>query len=178
MSGGTCGTIAGVSRFLKSQDPSVQVVLADCQGSSLANLVNHGTTFTKEQAEKSIKRHRYDTLVEGIGLDRITANMKLALETRTLPPSINYALKISDQEVVLMARKILREEGLLLCSSGALNLCCCVKIAEKLQEAGRETEAGSEHKVKIVTVLSGSGIREVSKLYSKGFLEKHLGMQG
>jgi cysteine synthase len=40
---GTGGTIAGVSRALKDLNPSIQVVLADPQGSSLFNKVRHLT---------------------------------------------------------------------------------------------------------------------------------------
>lgn len=45
MSSGTGGTIAGVSSYLKEQNPSVQVFLADPPGSSLYNKVCRRMSF-------------------------------------------------------------------------------------------------------------------------------------
>jgi len=77
MSAGTGGTIAGVSRCLKRARPGVKVVLADPPGSSLYHWVKHGVCWAAggKQAERKVKKHRYDTIAEGIGLDRITANL-------------------------------------------------------------------------------------------------------
>ena len=41
---GTGGTLAGVSQYLKEQNPSVQLVLSDCMGSALYNYVTNGET--------------------------------------------------------------------------------------------------------------------------------------
>ena len=69
---GTGGTIAGVSTFLKSQNVSIKCVLADPNGSSLYHRVHSGVCFSREQTERKMRKHRYDTIVEGVGLDRIT----------------------------------------------------------------------------------------------------------
>jgi cysteine synthase A len=74
MAAGTGGTIAGVSRYVTEKKPSVRIFLADPPGSSLYNKVKHDVCYTKEQAETKLRRHRYDTIAEGIGLDRVTAN--------------------------------------------------------------------------------------------------------
>lgn len=103
MSSGTGGTIAGVSTFLKSCNKDVKIVLADPNGSSLLNWVNHGVCYTAQQSEKTIKKHRYDSVVEGVGLDRLTANFKKA--------SIDQAYMIPDQEIVLAAQWLLYHEG-------------------------------------------------------------------
>ena len=65
MSAGTGGTIAGVSRYLKARKPSVGVYLADPDGSSLLHRVKFGVCFTHQQKERKIKKHRYDSIVEG-----------------------------------------------------------------------------------------------------------------
>eukprot|EP00937_MAST-01D_sp_MAST-1D-sp2_P004085 g4085.t1 len=109
MSAGTGGTIAGVSRFLKDRAPHVRVVLADVPGSSLANYVTHGVCYAPQQAERRVRRHRYDTIAEGVGLDRLTANFRKA--------RVDGARRVSDRAAVEMAHYMLREEGLFLGSS-------------------------------------------------------------
>lgn len=127
MSAGTGGTIAGVSRYLKERHPGVRVVLADPQGSSLyhkvrctdpttplavadttfsssaGGQVKHGVAFAPEQAEQRVRRHRYDTVAEGIGVDRVTRNFARA--------SVDDAVRVSDAEAVAMSRFLLHKEG-------------------------------------------------------------------
>eukprot|EP00535_Pseudo-nitzschia_heimii_P012204 CAMPEP_0197199766 /NCGR_PEP_ID=MMETSP1423-20130617/34055_1 /TAXON_ID=476441 /ORGANISM="Pseudo-nitzschia heimii, Strain UNC1101" /LENGTH=279 /DNA_ID=CAMNT_0042653633 /DNA_START=33 /DNA_END=868 /DNA_ORIENTATION=+ len=74
MSSGTGGTIAGVATYLKEQDAStrgstkeVEIVLVDPPGSALYHKVEHGIAFAMEQRERHLRKHRYDTLAEGIG---------------------------------------------------------------------------------------------------------------
>ncbi|TYZ60670.1 hypothetical protein PybrP1_000320 [[Pythium] brassicae (nom. inval.)] len=137
MSSGTGGTIAGVSTYLKEQNPSVQVFLADPPGSSLYN----------KQAEAKVRRHRYDTIAEGVGIDRLTENFLCA--------KIDDAFLVPDAETVEMSRFLLREEGLFVGSSSALNCVAAVRAARKL---------GPGHTV--VTVLCDSGQRHLTKFWS------------
>jgi len=154
MGSGTGGTLGGVSRFLKSQRASVRVFLADPFGSGLFNRVQHGVCFNQStQREGTRKRHQTDSIVEGIGLTRITANF-LAAES-----FIDGAFQCSDQEVVDMSRYILREEGFLVGSSTAVNLVGAVRAARQL---------GSGHT--IVTILCDGGHRYLSTLWSDPFL--------
>lgn len=147
MSAGTGGTIAGVSRYLKDQNPNVQIFLADPPGSSLYNKVRNNVCYASEQAEKKIRRHRYDTITEGVGLDRLTQNFLLA--------SIDDAFRCSDKEALEMSRYLLRNEGLFVGSSSALNCVGAVRAARKL---------GPGHV--IVTVLCDTGQRHVSKFWN------------
>jgi cysteine synthase A len=108
-----------------------------------------------EQAERRLQRNRYDTIMEGVGLDRLTANFRLAL------PHITDAFKGTDQEAVHMARFLLENDGLFIGSSSAMNCVGAVKIAREL---------GPGHTV--VTLLCDSGTRAVSKLYNPQYLAK------
>ena len=74
MGAGTGGTLAGVVSYLKSRKPSVRAFLADPPGSALYNRVKHGVLYASQQQERSQRRHRYDTIIEGVGCDRVTAN--------------------------------------------------------------------------------------------------------
>jgi cysteine synthase A len=65
--------------------------------------VRHGVCFAPQQRERGIRRHRYDTIAEGIGLDRLTANFHRAL--------VDDAVRVSDQEALCMAHFLLRHEG-------------------------------------------------------------------
>ncbi|KAG8900244.1 hypothetical protein FRB99_006175 [Tulasnella sp. 403] len=76
---GTGGTIAGVGRYLKSMKPGVSVVLSDPQGSGLYNKVKYGVMFNAKESEGTKRRHQVDTVVEGIGINRLTHNFELAL---------------------------------------------------------------------------------------------------
>jgi cysteine synthase len=121
----------------------------------LANKVTHGIAFTAEQQERSLKRHRYDSLAEGIGLDRITTNFAAAL------PYIDVAYTITDQEALDMARWVLTNEGLLIGSSTAMNLVGTVRFARQhLQE--NQT---------ICTIVCDSGQRHMTRFWNRTFVE-------
>lgn len=99
------------------------------------------------------QRNRYDTITEGIGIDRLTANFELGL------PHISKAHRGTDQEAVHMAQFLLHHDGLFLGSSSAMNCVGAVKVAREL---------GPGHTV--VTMLCDSGTRATSKLYNPEFL--------
>lgn len=71
---GTGGTIAGISRCLKEFNPQCKAYLIDPPGSSLFNKVNYGVLYTSEEAEGRRLRNPFDTITEGIGINRLTAN--------------------------------------------------------------------------------------------------------
>jgi cysteine synthase A len=159
MSSGTGGTIAGASRYLKERNPEIQVILADPEGSSLFNKVKYGVCFTKEQKERSIKKHRYDSIVEGVGLDRTTANFANAL--------IDDAFKVGDQDILDMAHWMLKYEGLFIGSSSALNLVATCRYAQAL--TGSRTDVGK--RPTIVTVVCDSGHRHLSRLWNPEYIK-------
>jgi cysteine synthase A len=146
---GTGGTLAGVASYLKSKLPKVVACLVDPPGSSLFNLVKFGVAFAPQQAERTLKRHRDDTIIEGVGLDRVTSNMSRAL------PHVSEAFKCSDEEAVLMSRYLLYNEGIFVGGSSAMNCVGAVKLARKL---------GPKHT--IVTILCDRGERTMSRFWN------------
>lgn len=112
---GTGGTIAGVARYLKSRLPEVSIVLADPQGSGLYNRIKYGVLFDAKEREGTRRRSQVDTIVEGIGLNRSTANFEVGREL------ISDAIKVDDEQATAMARWLVEKDGIFAGSSSAVN---------------------------------------------------------
>ncbi|KAL8947816.1 MAG: hypothetical protein Q9222_005943 [Ikaeria aurantiellina] len=112
---GTGGTIAGVARFLKSKLPNMRIVLADPQGSGLFNRIKYGVMFDTLEKEGTRRRSQVDSIVEGIGINRVTANFEAGRE------HIDDAIKVPDEEALAMARWLAEKDGLFIGSSSAVN---------------------------------------------------------
>lgn len=140
---GTGGTIAGVSRYLKSQNPNIKIVLADPFGSGLFSYVKTG----KIQSTGS-------SITEGIGIMRITANFKEAV--------IDEALQISDQQMISMLYHIAQADGLLIGTSSALNLYAAYMYALRHKNQNKN----------IVTLICDSANRYQSKVFNESFLNE------
>ncbi|KAL4524932.1 hypothetical protein Ndes2526B_g07119 [Nannochloris sp. 'desiccata'] len=151
---GTGGTIAGVSAALKQRNSRIKVYLVDPPGSGLYNRVTRGVMYTSEEAEGKRRKHPFDTITEGVGINRLTANFAKA--------KVDGAFKSADKESVEMAQYLMRNEGLFVGSSAAVNCVGAVKLARKL---------GPGHV--IVTVLCDGGHRHLSKFHNKEYVEKH-----
>ncbi|KAF9462450.1 PALP-domain-containing protein [Collybia nuda] len=145
---GTGGTIAGIGQYIKSKNENVVIVLSDPEGSGLYNKVKHGVMFDRKETEGTKRRHQVDTVVEGIGINRLTNNIDLAL------PIIDDAFRITDAEAVSMSRYLVKNDGLFLGSSSACNLVACVKLVRRMGWAEGQ---------KVVTILCDSGSRHYSK---------------
>ncbi len=129
----------------------MQVVLADPTGSSLLQKVLFNVCYTHQQAERTIRKHRYDSIVEGVGLDRVTKNFEAA--------DIDTGVHISDQVIVNTAHWLLRHEGLFVGSSSAMNVAAAVQTAKRLGPGK-----------KIVTVICDSGNRHLSRFWNPEYL--------
>ena len=140
---GTGGTIAGVSKYLKQQRQDIQLVLLDCIGSALYNFITTGEAVMSKGT----------SITEGIGNSRITDNLAGA--------KIDWALQVTDQDMVTMVYQLLREEGWLLGSSTGINVFGAVEVARKL---------GPGHT--IVTMLCDGGGKYRSSLFNRDWLAK------
>ncbi|KAJ3399764.1 hypothetical protein CcCBS67573_g02988 [Chytriomyces confervae] len=158
MGAGTGGTLAGVSMFLKSKMQDLRVVLADPEGSGLFNKVKSNIMYSPTEAEGTRKRHQVDTIVEGIGINRVTHNFQTALKQ---PNLISNAVKVTDREAVEMSRFILRNDGLFCGSSTAVHLVAAYREAKQL---------GPGHTV--LTFLCDSGTRHLTKFWNDKYIKK------
>lgn len=149
---GTGGTLSGVGRYLKERlgDKGVRIVLADPQGSGLYNRVKYGVMFDIKEREGTRRRPQVDTIVEGIGINRVTANFEAGRAC------IDDAIRVTDEEALLMARLLVEKEGLFVGSSSAVNCVAAVKTAMALGPGNR-----------VVTILCDSGTRHLSKFWKK-----------
>lgn len=140
---GSSGTLTGIGKYLKRAAPAAEMVLADPEGSVLADYVNTG-----ELGEKG------NWLIEGIGEDFIPVICDLDLAKR--------AYSISDRESFDTARRVLHEEGLLLgSSSGTL-------IAAALRYCREQTESK-----RVVTLGADTGNKYLSKMYNNFWMLEH-----
>ncbi|GAA5960106.1 hypothetical protein JCM3765_002470 [Sporobolomyces pararoseus] len=174
---GTGGTIAGVGRTLKkliSKNCSsrqgqgeFEVVLADPEGSGLYYRIKEGVMWSEREEEGKRRRFQVDTIVEGIGLNRLTKNLKLAL------PIIDDAYRVTDSEALSMSRHLAKQDGLFLGSSSAVNLVACVRLAQRWLKEGKAEKMGLKglRKLRIVTILCDSGNRHTSKFWNEEYLK-------
>lgn len=150
---GTGGTVAGVSKFLQEKNPNIKCFLLDPPGSGLFNKVTRGVMYTKEEAEGRRLKNPFDTITEGIGINRITRNFAMA--------KLDGAFRGTDREAVEMSRFLLKNDGLFLGSSSAMNCVGAVRVAQAI---------GPGHT--IVTILCDSGMRHLSKFYDAEYLSQ------
>ena len=112
---GTGGTISGVGLFLKEKLPEIKVVVADPQGSGLYNWVKFGVLFGAMDNEGTRRREQVDTIVEGIGMSRVTKNFQAGMA------AVDDAVRVSDEQALGMARWLVEQDGLFVGSSSAVN---------------------------------------------------------
>ena len=145
---GSAGTLKGLTNYFRKVKPELEIILADPEGSILADHVNRlplpkpGSWF-----------------VEGIGEDFIPDQFDDTL--------ISRAFTITDGESFAAARTLLRKEGILAGSSSGTLISAAVKYARE------QTEPKN-----IVTFVCDSGNKYLSKMFNdfwmadQGFIEK------
>ncbi len=171
MSAGTGGTISGVGSYLKQQKDACKIILIDPPGSTLYNKIKYNIAYTTQQKERNLLRHRYDTIAEGIGLDRITHNFSLGYDQKV----IDDAIYVSDQEAVDVAHWLLKEEGLFVGSSSAMNVVGAIRSSMMLGDDGGDNisinSTCSNRKRKcIVTIICDGGQRHLTRFWNRDFI--------
>jgi cysteine synthase len=102
---GTGGTITGVLDYLLPRLPNLLVVLADPYGSGLYNSIKYGVMYSPTEREGTRRRHQVDSLVEGIGMNRLTRNFEVGQDR------IHEAVKVTDAMAVGMGRWLVQNDG-------------------------------------------------------------------
>jgi cystathionine beta-synthase len=143
---GTGGTITGVGRYLKEQNPEIQIIAGDPTGSILAELWrSKGTAHPAGAPYK----------VEGIGQDKLPGTLDLSL--------VNDFRTVSDRDAFTMARRLTREEGLFVGGSAGL-------IAHVALQVAREVD---DPKALVVTFLCDTGERYLSKVFNDEWMREN-----
>lgn len=133
---GTGGTLSGVGRFLKSTNPNVQIVGADPEGSIYSG--GGGRPY----------------LVEGIGEDFWPSTYD--------PAVVDRVVAVSDRDSFLTARRVTREEGILVGGSAGTAVWAALEVGRSL----------SPQDV-VVVLIPDSGRGYLSKLYDDGWMADH-----
>lgn len=130
---GTGGTISGTAKFLKEKNPKIKIVGADPEGS-----IYSGDT------PGSYK-------VEGIGEDFLPRNADIKI--------VDHFERVSDKESFQMARRMAREEGILVGGSCGTATVAALRVAETMTEDDV-----------IVVILPDGGRGYLSKVYSDDWM--------
>lgn len=149
---GTGGTISGTGRYLKEQNPNIKIWGIDTYGSVLKKYHE-----TRQFDEKEI----YPYITEGIGEDIIPKNIDFDI--------IDHLEKVTDKDGAVMARRLAREEGIMLGYSAGSALAGLIQLKDKLTPDDV-----------VVVVIHDHGSRYVGKIYNddwmreRGFLDTEL----
>ncbi|MGI8406613.1 MAG: cystathionine beta-synthase [Thermomicrobiales bacterium] len=134
---GTGGTISGSGRFLKDQNPEIKVVGADPEGSIYTSSIIH----------------QYK--VEGVGEDFWPGSFDRNV--------VDEWFQVTDTEALIMARRVTREEGILVGGSCGLAVHAAVELARRLDDPD----------ALIVVLLPDSGRGYLSKIYNDDWMREN-----
>ena len=140
---GTGGTITGVGKYLKEQNPNVKIVCNDPEGSILYDLFYHGEVRTPPASY----------YVEGIGEDMFPECLNFDY--------IDDFIKVSDKEAFLLCREITRKEGLMIGPSCASALAGAIRYSEKLEKPSN-----------IVVMFADNGSKYLTKTFNDPWLKE------
>ncbi|MGH7700001.1 MAG: pyridoxal-phosphate dependent enzyme [Gemmatimonadales bacterium] len=141
---GTGGTVSGAGRYLKERNPRVRIVAGDPAGSIY---IDYARTHRKAEGRPY--------KVEGIGGDKIPSSLHFDL--------VDEWIEVGDREAMQMARRLAREEGLLVGGSTGVNVVAALDVARRLDDRD----------ALVVTILCDTGERYLSKVYSDEWLQEN-----
>jgi cystathionine beta-synthase len=139
---GTGGTISGVGKYLKEKNPSIKIIGVDPEGSLYYDFHKTG----------QVTRAR-TYVVEGIGEDFFPTTMDLKI--------LDDVLQVNDEECFVVARRLVKQEGLFTGGSGGGCISATLKLAKSLTE-----------KDFVVAFLPDTGMRYLSKVYNDEWMRE------
>ena len=139
---GTGGTISGAGKFLKEKKPGLKVIGVDPIGSIYHDWFRY---------KRIIESHVY--MVEGIGEDMLCETMHFDV--------MDDIIQVSDRDSFLMARRLVREEGILAGGSSGSAVFAALNVCEGLPE----------DKV-VVVLLPDTGRNYMSKIFNDGWMKE------
>lgn len=137
---GSGGTLGGISRALKARNPKIAIGIADPGGAALYHWYKDGEL-----------KATGTSITEGIGQGRVTANLEDVL--------VDYAYRVEDEEWLPVLFDLVKNEGLAIGGSAALNVVGAMRLAKDLGPGKT-----------IVTILCDYASRYQSKLFNRDFL--------
>ncbi|ONK66585.1 uncharacterized protein A4U43_C06F9890 [Asparagus officinalis] len=124
---GSGGTLTGVGKYLKMKNPDIKIICVEPAESAVLSGGQPGP-------------HN----IQGIGPGIIPKNVDMS--------HVDEIITVTTEEVMVHARRIAREEGLLVGISSGANLTACLKVAKRVENKGKM----------IVTMFSSGGERYIS----------------
>jgi cystathionine beta-synthase len=144
---GTGGTMVGNSKYLKSKKADLKIVGVDPVGSIYYDLFHTG---------KWPKPHSY--FVEGFGEDFMPTTMDLK--------AMDDCVQVNDRESFMMARRLIRDEGLLCGGSSGSAVAGALKFAERIAKEGERATP-----YRVLVVIPDSSSRYLSKFLNDEWLK-------
>ncbi|MBX3145172.1 MAG: pyridoxal-phosphate dependent enzyme [Gemmatimonadales bacterium] len=140
---GTGGTVSGVGKYLKEKNPAIRIIAGDPIGS----------IYTGHKTGAKVEGRPYK--VEGIGGDKIP--------TTIWWDYIDEFRQASDRDALGMARRLAREEGMLVGGSAGLNVQLALELAREVDDP----------EACIVTILCDTGERYLSKVFNDEWMQEN-----
>jgi cystathionine beta-synthase/cysteine synthase A len=144
-SASTGGTISGVGRYLKDQNPDIKVIMPDPIGS----------IYYEYFKTKEIPAHgNCNYKLEGIGEDHMAKAIDFSV--------IDEVMQISDKDAFRVSRQLATKEGILAGGSSGANVWAAIEYAKTF-----------DHPATIVTILPDGGVKYLSKIYDDNWMKTH-----
>ncbi len=139
---GTGGTICGTGKYLKEQNPNIQILGIDTFGSVFKKYKETGI-FDKNEI--------YPYITEGIGEDFLPANVDFSI--------IDHFEKVTDKDAAVMTRRIPREEGIFAGNSAGSAMAGLLQMKDRF----KATDV-------VVVIFHDHGTRYLGKMYNEDWM--------
>ena len=141
---GTGGTISGTGKYLKEQNPNIQILGIDTYGSVFKKY--HETGIFDEN-------EIYPYITEGIGEDILPKNVDFSV--------IDYFEKVTDKDAAVMTRRLAREEGIFVGNSAGAAIAGILQMKDRFKEGDI-----------VIVLFHDHGSRYVGKMFNDDWMRE------